>query len=238
MHWTISCTLSLLLAVSAVASPAFSQGAPAPPDPEAPRGEDLTTPADWRIRLDKPDSEVVVGDDDSADIFFVSMVPGWHITTGPRAIFWHPGLAAEGTWRAESTIFFFDPGERNEAYGIFFGGQDLEGDAIAYDYFVLRNGAAGSGGQYLIKRRRGTETEVIHDWTAHEAIATFGPESEDSVKNVLAVEVGEESVRFSVNGTQVATVPRAEVSTDGHVGLRINHHVNVHVSDVSVTPAD
>jgi hypothetical protein len=76
---------------------------------------------------------------------------------------------------------------------------------------------------------------VIRDWAPHEAIATFGPGSESSVENVLAVEVGEESVTFSVNGATVATLPRAELATDGHVGLRLNHNLNVHVSDLSVT---
>ena len=226
MRWTIGCALMLLLAGAVAAQEAVT-----PPDPRNPVGENLATPSDWRVRLDAPDPDVVVGDDqETADIWFVNMTPGWHVTTGPRAIFWHPGFAAAGAWRAEATIHLFDPGERDEAFGIFFGGRDLESDGIAYDYFVLRN-----SGELLIKRRRGSETEVIRDWTPHEAIATFGPESESSVENVLAVEVREESVTFSVNGAVVATLPRAELATDGHVGLRLNHHLNVHVSDLSVS---
>ena len=226
MRWTILCLLSCLLVV-----PVFGQEAP---DPKAPTVENLKTPTDWHIRLDKPNDEVVIGDDDEADIFFVAMVPGWHITTGPRAIFWHPGLSAEGSYRIESTIHLFDPGERREAYGILFGGSDLDGEAVAYDYFVLRNSLEGAG-EFLIKRRRGAETEVIREWTPHDAIVTFGPDDEGSVKNTLAIEAGEEGVRFSVNGTEVATVQRSEVSTDGYVGLRVNHRLNLHVSDVVVT---
>ena len=226
MRSTVLVLLGYLLVASAIAQTT-------PPDPKKPVVENLKTPTDWHVRLDKPNAEVVVGDDDQADIFFVAMVPGWHITTGPRAIFWHPGLSAEGSYRIESTIFLFDPGERREAFGILYGGSDLDGEEIAYDYFVLRN-----SGEYLIKRRRGAETEVIRDWTAHEAIVTYGPDSEDSVKNVLAVEAGGERVRFLVNGVEVASVPRGEVATDGYVGLRVNHHLNLHVSDVKVTPGN
>jgi hypothetical protein len=34
----------------------------------------------------------------------------------------------------------------------------------------------------------------------------------------------------------VATVPRSALPVDGVAGLRINHHVNVHVADLAVTP--
>jgi hypothetical protein len=40
-----------------------------------------------------------------------------------------------------------------------------------------------------------------------------------------------------VNGAEVVTLPRDErLATDGIVGLRINHNLDVHVSGVSVEP--
>ncbi len=121
---------------------------PARPDPENPVGENLQVPPDWSVRLDDPRAEAVIGADaETADIFFVSMTPGWHVTTGPRAIFHHPGSSATGDYFAESKIHLFDPGERREAFGLFFGGRDLDGAARAYEYFVIRN-----SGEFLIKR--------------------------------------------------------------------------------------
>ncbi len=200
-------------------------------DPATPDGENLGTPETWKVRLDRPDPEAVIGaDSDSADVFFVNMTPGWHITTGPAGIFYHPDAVVEGNYTLEATIHLFDPGERREAYGVFMGGQNLEGDDISYDYFLLRN-----TGETLIKRRTGAETSVIRDWTASEAVGTFGPDTESSVKNHLLVNVGSETVTFSVNGTEVASTPRDQVMTDGVVGLRINHALNVHVSDLKVT---
>jgi len=206
------------------------------PDPLQPEGENMATPSTWVVRFDETDHghhtghAPTAGADTTADVFFVNMTPGWHITTGPAAIFYHPESTAEGTFRAETLIHLFDPQGRNEAYGLFFGGENLDGEAVAYDYFVLRN-----SGEFLVKRRAGEETEVLHPWTAHEAIATFGEDTASSVPNRLAVEVGEAEVAFFVNGAEVVRMPRSALRTDGVVGLRINHALNVHVEDLAVT---
>ena len=204
----------------------------AQPDPATPDGENLMVPESWKVRLDRPNPDIVIGAEaDSSDIFFVNMTPGWHITTGPAAIFYHPDMVAKKNYTLESTMYLFDPRERREAYGMFMGGQNMEGDDIVYDYFLLRN-----SGEFLIKRRTGSETSILQDWTASEAVNMFGPDTESSVENRLRVDVGEQEVAFSVNGTEVASVPRDQVMTDGIAGLRINHALNVHVSDLKVTP--
>jgi hypothetical protein len=201
------------------------------PDPKVPQGKNLEVPAGWTVRLDKPDPSVVIGSDKNAGIFFVNMTPGWHVTTGPSAIFYHPESVAKGESRIEAVIHLFEPqGRHREAFGIFFGGAGLDGAKQAYDYFVIRN-----SGEFLIKRRNGSETPVIHPWTKSDAIVPH-TEGKESVKNVLAVEVGKDSVHFFINGEKVAALPRSEVRTDGIVGLRVNHHVNLHISDLSVRP--
>jgi len=204
----------------------------AQPDPDVPDGENLSVPESWNVRLDHSNADVVIGAvEDSVDIFFVNMSPGWHITTGPAAIFYHPDYIAEGNYTLESTIHLFDPEERREAYGVFMGGQNLEGDDIMYDYFLLRN-----SGEFLVKRRMGSETSLLQDWTFNESVHMFGPDPESSVTNHLQVDVHADSITFSVNGTEVSSLSRDQVMTDGTVGLRINHALNVHVSDLKVTP--
>ena len=59
----------------------------------------------------------------SGDIRFVNMTPGWHVTTGPRVILYHPAARAEGDFRATATMHLFAPGQRNEAYGLFVEGE-------------------------------------------------------------------------------------------------------------------
>ncbi len=222
--------LSLLLALLFVATPVFAQNdmLSQRPDPQNPQGENMATPPTWTVRFDHPGT-ATVGADSTADVWFVNMTPGWHITTGPAAIFYHPASTVEGNQRIESNIYFFDPKGRLEAYGIFFGGQNLDSDNITYDYFVVRN-----NGEFLVKRRNGDETSIIHPWTADEAVAIFGPETEGTVANKLAVEVRDNEVAFFVNDAEVLTLPSESVNIEGVLGLRLNHQVNVHVSTLSV----
>ena len=200
------------------------------PDPNVPSGENNAVPENWLVRLDRPSEDVVIGDNqDTADIFFVNMKPGWHITSGPAAIYYHPASVANGLYSAKLEVHLFDPGQRNEAYGFFIGGDNLEEENQVYDYFLIRN-----SGEYLIKRRNGDETEMIQDWTPHESILRYTAESESSVLNELSIDVREGEVGFSINGVEVASKPASEIKTEGVVGLRVNHALNLHVSNLEV----
>lgn len=182
-------------------------------------------PADWKVRFDNPNA-------DMAALHFVTMAPGWHLTTGPAGILYNPENRAEGRYRLSSTVFLFDPGRRHrEAYGVFFGGSDLDGANQAYSYFLIRD-----TGEFLVKTRRGASTETVVPWTASDAIMQY-PGGDDQAKNVLAVECGTDSVEFYVNDRKVTSVPRSRLMTDGIVGLRVNHSLNLHVSELLVEPS-
>jgi hypothetical protein len=188
-------------------------------------GQDLQRPADWKVRFDDPSAT------ESQLETFVEMPPGWHVTSGPAAIYYAPGQTAEGDFRAEMEVYLFDPGSRREAFGIFLGGHDLEGDGQEYTYFLIRN-----GGQFIVKRREGADAPTILPWKSHEAILSYADRGEDvSVKNVLAVEARGADVRFFVNGQEVASLPRSQVAVDGTYGFRVNHGLNLHISKLEVT---
>lgn len=219
-------TLSLFICLS-VFKPVSGQDTP---DPGIPQGENLQVPEGWMVRTDHGDSSPVISaNQDSADIYFVNMTPGWHITTGPAAIYYHPGLTAAGDYSAYTTLHLFDPKGRNrEGYGMFVGGRDLDGDAQQYLYFLLRN-----TGEYLIKTRSGEETEVVKSWTADDAILVFEEgSSESSVKNMIRVQAAGDEMAFYINGTEVHRMSGEGFNTDGMFGLRVNHSVNLHVSDL------
>lgn len=187
--------------------------------------EDQTGPPEgWVVRLDRP------GSGQAPD--FQDMPPGWHITTGPAGILYHPENTASGAFRVESETSLFDPGQRNEAYGVFFGGKNLDGDAQSYTYFLVRR-----DGSYLVKRRDGTETSEIQGWTKHEAVTSWEGRGEDesAAKNTLAIEAGSEELVFFVNGQEVFRVAREGQHVDGIVGLRVNHGLNIHVSSLDIT---
>jgi len=189
-------------------------------------GQDLERPDGWLTRFDADGMS-------EADLeTFVEMPPGWHVSTGPAGILWHPENTISGDFRAEMEVFLFDPEGRREAFGIFLGGSALESDNVEYTYFLLRD-----GGQYIIKRREGTETPTIRPWTSHDAVKSYSDRGADaSVKNVLAVEARSDEVRFYVNGAEVARVPRDEVGVDGVFGFRVNHRLNLHISKLEAAP--
>lgn len=188
---------------------------------------ELVRPDGWEVRFDQPNAT-------EADLeMFVGMPPGWHVTTGPAGIFWDPALSAEGTFRLELDVFLFDPEGRRESFGLFFGGQGLDGADQRYAYFLIRD-----GGEFILKERRGAESPTLEPWTPHPAIKSYGDrdEGEASILNQLAVEAHADRVLFFVNGTEVASIARSRMSTDGVVGLRVNHRLNLHVSRLDVLP--
>jgi hypothetical protein len=189
--------------------------------PLAAQENELERPADWNVRFDQPAP-------DSA-IYFVTMPPGWHITTGPAAILYPASQPAVGEFRVQSEIFLF-PGERKEGFGVFVGGTDLEAAGQSYLYFLIRK-----DGRFLVKHRAGNDTHVIIPWTEHAAIVKHEG-GEGTAKNVLAIACGAERVSFLVNDQQVAWLPRAQMNVEGVVGLRVNHGLDLHVSELSVTP--
>ncbi len=180
-------------------------------------------PDGWRVRMDRPGA-------DSTKLVFATMPPGWHITTGPAVILYNPATTAKGSFKAEANIFLFKPASGHaEAFGLFIGGTKLDGADESYTYFLIRN-----DGEYLVKQRAGKDTKDVIPWTKSAAIKLFDGK-EENVANLLTVVATATSVDFLINGTKVASRPRADVVTDGVVGLRVNHNLNLHVSKLDVT---
>ncbi|WP_396625564.1 hypothetical protein [Luteitalea sp.] len=184
-------------------------------------------PEGWQVRVDGGDH----GKADASAVSFVTMPPGWHVTTGPAAILYRPAGKASTRYTLHTEIFQFDPGTRREGYGVLIGGTDLETPRQAYTYFLIRR-----SGEFLIKRRNGSATTTVKDWSPSTAIVKFDDRKagQQSVKNVLEVTVAADTTTFLVNGTEVARVPSKDIDTNGIVGLRINHELNLHVSALDV----
>lgn len=211
-------TLTILAALAFFAAglPAQQAGAMA---------TDEGVPDGWMMRFDRAGTGLDMVD-------FRVMEPGWHVTTGRNgaAIFWQPAMTASSPYTVSTTMHLFDPASHAEAFGLFIGGEDLADADQQYLYFLVRQ-----TGEYLIKRRSGSETPNVVDWTAHDAIPEAPAGEEGPTQYELAVEVGADEVAFQVNGTTVHTMPAAELRTDGQVGLRINHMLDVHVETLELT---
>jgi hypothetical protein len=204
-----------LLALAIVALPLAAQ------QPDAKPAGKPSLPEGWQARLDRANAN-------ASAIKFETMPPGWHVTAGPSAIYWNPQHSGNGQYEVRSSIILMRPAAHPEAYGVFFGGRNLDTDDQRYNYFLVRQ-----DGKYLIKHRAGSETHTIVDWTAHPAVKA--PEGNGEVANDLAVRVASDSVRFLVNGRQVNAFPRSAIADlEGQAGLRINHNLDVHVTRLEV----
>ena len=176
----------------------------------------------WEARLDfEADIDSVLG--------FMNMGSGVHVTTTGVgfAIFWQPESTAEGNFSISATFTQMERSGHANAYGLFWGGSDLQGPNQQYSYFMLRQ-----GGEFLIRKRMGEDLPILVEWTANDAINDLNDRG--SSTNSLTVEADDETVRFLVNGTEVATQPRSAVDTDGITGLRVTHLLNVHIDDLSL----
>lgn len=201
-------------------------------DGSKPQGENLNVPDGWEWRFDKAGADVNVGSDaESADVYFVNMTPGWHITTGPAGIYYHTDNKAEGDFILDSKIYLFDTKGRNrEAFGLFIGGQNLKSDNQSYVYFLLRN-----TGEYLIKKRNGSETSTIKGWTKAGNMNLFTDETESSAENDFQVKVEGDEITFSLNGKVLSSMEKGDLNTDGHYGFRVNHSINLHISSLKLS---
>jgi hypothetical protein len=229
MSWSRILALALLtVATSACTAQSGQQQQPAQQggdtDPTR-RAAGGTIPAGWQIRIDDKDAERYT----TNDIKFVSMGDGFHITSGPAAIY--PGADLPNEFVLEATFNQTQAPRHPEAYGLFFSGKDLENsDKQEYVYFLVRG-----NGQFLINHRAGRDVHKIFDWQDNAAIRKQDASGQSS--NRLTVRAGADSVRFLANGQRVAAISRQEISNPrGKAGLRVNHNLDVHVTGFRAAP--
>jgi len=211
--------LTFSLAAALAQTPAQHAAGQHDPDKQVQGGGSL--PAGWQMRLDtaqaKPDA-----------VRFSTMGSGFHVMTGPAAIFYRPSdTPRSGTYQVQATFTQMEPTAHGEAYGLFIGGSDLQGAGQKYTYFLIRQ-----DGQFLVKRRAGAQTPSVTDWTANAAVK----KTEGATKgiNTLAIAVTPDKVRFLVNGTEVSSAATSQVDATGIAGLRVNHNLNVHIEGFGV----
>jgi len=186
----------------------------------------LKTPVDWKWRVEGTGSVVDADPPKPTDTRFVAMPPGWHITTGPATLFYHPDYQTKGNFVVEAEIFLF-PGESQDEYGVFVGGKGLTAtERPSYLAFLARRDGMG-----MIRRGSG---EPIVNWKANNAILP-NPGTE-TVKNVLRVDAGPTDIVFSANGKEVARIARlGNINLDGYFGFRFGKDLNVHASRLDLT---
>jgi hypothetical protein len=189
----------------------------------------VTAPG-WTGRIDPQAERRGMKIDDAK---FAPMGGGFHITSGPAAIYWNPKEVAKGDYTASATFIQEKKPMHPEAYGLFVGGQNLQEPSESYLYFETRG-----DGKYLINHRAGDEVHKIVDWT--DTDATNKEDASGKSTNELAIRVTKDSVDFLANGKLVKAMSKAEMhnfSGEGQAGIRVNHNLEVHVANFQVKKA-
>ena len=166
----------------------------------------------------------------------ISMGTGFHVTSGPAAIYWNPANTASGNYTVTGSFTQTKAPVHPEAYGLFIGGKNLEAPNQSYAYFVVRQ-----DGKYLINHRANDSTvHKLVDWTANPAVKAA--DANGKATNQLSIVVGPDKVSFLANGVEVNSLPRAQLDgmgqgTSGIAGVRVNHNLDVHIDGFAVNPA-
>ena len=190
---------------------------------DAVQGEGL--PAGWHARFDKAGNA-------PTSVKFVSMGDGFHVTSGPAALYWHDSMTVQDglNYRISADFAQSKAPQHPEAYGLFAGGKDLEAPGGNYIYVIVRG-----DGKYSVKHRANdTEIHTVKDWTDSPALKK--QDADGKATNSVAIDAAADSVRALVNGTQVWSAARSYIGgMGGGYGYRVNHNLDLHLTPITLT---
>jgi hypothetical protein len=165
------------------------------------------------------------------------------VQTGPAVTYWNPANKASGDYTVKAT--FNEPKFQNRnthphPYGIVIAGNDMGTDQNTYLYceaygngtFIMRGfGPAAFKVSPATGNRSGANDAV------HKAAGIGQPVTQD-----IAMSVKGDKVSCSINGTEVASVAKADVvgpgklkSTDGVYGFRFAHNTEGSVAGFGIS---
>jgi hypothetical protein len=193
---------------------AFSSFLIAPVVAQAPEG--------WRVRVDA--SQNAQDPDDTPNLKVATVGAGMRVTGGPAGTFWNPAHTVTGNYTVKGNFTLMQPSSHPNYYGLIFGGSALDGANQSYVYFLV-----AQDGTYIIRRRTGANVADVKEGTPHSAVRR--PDNTGRSVNALEVRVAGNTISYVVNGTVVHTTPKTGPTaiTDGLVGVRINHVLDVQV---------
>jgi hypothetical protein len=183
-------------------------------------------PAGWKVRVDR--SANAQDPDNTPNLKVATVGKGFRVTGGPAGTFWNPANTATGTFTARANFTLKAPSNHTNYYGLIIGGADLEGPNQTYLYFLI-----AQDGTYILRQRTGADVQTIKASTPHASIRK--PEGGQSM-NALEIRVSSDTVSYVINGAVVVSTPKtgAGARTDGIVGVRINHVLDVEVDGFEV----
>jgi hypothetical protein len=176
----------------------------------------------WMARTDRGQ--------DFSNVRFTETATGWEVSVGPGVVFYRDSDVAEGSYTISADFEQLSSKGHAHGVGLIFGGADLQAEGQVYTYVLVRG-----DGNYLVKTRTGSETAYVTQWTEH---ASINQSPEGHVTNTMSVRVTSEDVTFMINGQEVHKESKADLYTDGVVGFRMNHNVDMRVHNFKIERGD
>jgi hypothetical protein len=174
------------------------------------------------------------------DAKFASEGGGFHITTGPATTYWNPANKASGNYTVKAT--FTEPKFQNlnshpHPYGIVIAGNDMGGASATYLYC-----AVNGNGTFIVRGMGPAAFKMNGGMGEANAAVRKASAKGETVTNEVALSVKGDKVECAMNGTVVASYPKADLvaagklkSTDGVYGLRSAHNTEVTVTGLALT---
>src|SRR3954467_8534817 len=132
-----------------------------------------------------------------------------HVVTGPAVAYWNPANMASGNYTVKATFkepAFMGLNNHSHPYGVFIGGNDMGTDTQTYIYC-----AAYGDGRYIV-RGFGPAAFQMNGRMGEAAPSVNKAASKgEPVQQEIALGVNGDKIECSVNGTVVASYPKADV---------------------------
>jgi hypothetical protein len=162
-----------------------------------------------------------------------------HVVTGPAVNYWNPSNTATGDFTVTATfteLEYMSLNDHPHPYGIFIGGSDMGTDNQSLLYC-----AAYGSGRFIVRGFGPAPFQMNARGEANDAVNKAAGKGQP-VTQEIALSVRGDMVQCSVNGTVVASYPKADVvgegklkSTDGVYGIRFGHNTEARVSGLTMT---
>jgi hypothetical protein len=164
-----------------------------------------------------------------------------HVITGPAAAFWLPTNTASGNYTVKATFHepeFMNANSHAHPYGVFIGGNDMGTDGQTYLYC-----AAYGTGNFIVRGFGPAAFQMNGKGAGEPNAAVHKAEAKGKeVTQEVAINVLADKVECAINGTVVASYPKADIvgagklkSTDGVYGIRFAHNTDAHVIGLTMT---
>jgi hypothetical protein len=171
---------------------------------------------------------------------FWTMGKDMHATTGPSITYWNPSMKATGDYTVKATFSEREYSKLNNhphPYGIVIAGDGMGTANASYLYC-----AAYGNGNFIVRGFGPAPFQMNGPRGGSHPAVNKAEAKGKPVTQEIAMSVKGDKVSCLINGQEVASYPKAQVtgagklkSTDGVVGFRMGHNTDAHIAGFALT---